>query len=133
MTVARRMTKQKQIILDVLSKIDTHPTAEYVYDEAKKILPDISLGTVYRNLGQLVENGEINEIITESGHAHYDFRTDPHYHFVCSECGKIYDFDIDPIAPIDTKNQEEKGYCINGYNLWFYGICPNCKKSSSKK
>lgn len=124
----KRMTKQKKVILDILRNTDTHPTADWIYAQARKILPDISLGTVYRNLGVLKEAGEIMELSYGSTYSRYDGNPENHYHFVCLECGRITDLDM-PVHHELEKEAEASG-CgkILYHRLEFYGICPECQQ-----
>ena len=125
----RRMTKQKKAIYNILLNTTTHPTAEWIYLEASKIMPDISLATVYRNLASLSQDGLIAEMEYTKLQTHYDGNPKPHYHFVCSNCGKILDFEpkqkelrasIEEIARASAIGQ------IVGHRLEFYGNCREC-------
>ena len=82
----QRMTRQKKIILDILRSVKTHPTAEWIYQEARQQIPGLSLGTVYRNLNLLRDNGEIMELNYGSSQSHFDGTAANHYHFQCREC-----------------------------------------------
>lgn len=119
------MTKQKKIILEVVRSSNIHPTADWIYEQAKKELPDISLGTVYRNLKLLRDMGEILELNWGSTFSRYDGITENHYHFVCKKCGKIMDlhlrFNI-------SHEAVEKAASINveSHRLEFYGACTSC-------
>ena len=122
-----RITCQKKIILDYLKSVKTHPTAEDIYFSVKKKLPQISRGTVYRNLKILREKGKILEI--PSVISHYDADISSHAHFVCQKCDKIFDiFDVCRECKIIKKKRIKLGK-IQGYNLNFYGICKNCQKN----
>lgn len=101
-----------------------HPTAETVFLRARVAQPNISLGTVYRNLGQLAKSGEILTIETAEGKLHYDGDTSVHQHFICSECGTIIDVFSQPKLPVHAqiaKIREAK--CV------YYGICCECNKN----
>ncbi|WP_035268340.1 Fur family transcriptional regulator [Desulfitibacter alkalitolerans] len=119
------MTRQKKIILEVVRSTNTHPTADWIYEQAKKELPDISLGTVYRNLKLLRDMGEILELNWGSTFSRYDGITENHYHFVCKRCGKIMDLQLSfNISHEDV----EKAANINveTHRLEFYGTCNFC-------
>jgi Fur family ferric uptake transcriptional regulator/Fur family peroxide stress response transcriptional regulator len=118
-----RITNQKRVILDYLKSTETHPTAEKVYFEVKKKLPQISLGTVYRILNNLKEKGEIQEIPSQV--SHFDGDILPHAHFICQNCQKI--FDVFLHCEI-LKNQKIKVGKIKNYQIIFYGICKKCQK-----
>jgi len=125
-------TCQKKAILDFLKSVKTHPTAEEVYRSVKEKLPQISRGTVYRNLNLLADKGEILEIFSKV--SHYDGYISPHAHFVCRECDKIFDIS-DVREEYDAMNKfiEMKGRVfgkIQGYHLIFYGFCRRCKNKT---
>jgi Fur family ferric uptake transcriptional regulator/Fur family peroxide stress response transcriptional regulator len=125
--LGQRTTKQKKIILDILKKTKTHPTADWVYQEARKILPEISLGTVYRNLNLLKELGEIQELNYGSGHSRYDGNPINHYHFVCDNCNKVIDLEIPLIKHLDKQLRKDYGLQIFHHRLEFYGLCESCQ------
>lgn len=120
------MTKQKKIILEIVRSANIHPTADWIYEQAKKELPDISLGTVYRNLKLLKDMGEIMELNWGSTFSRYDGITENHYHFVCKKCGKIIDLYLSFNISYEAV---EKAASINvdSHRLEFYGICKCCK------
>lgn len=122
----QRMTRQKKIILDVLRSVKTHPTAEWIYQEARQQIPGLSLGTVYRNLNLLRDNGEIMELNYGSSQSHFDGTAANHYHFQCRDCGGVYDLDLPLIKNIETKAAGINGHHIEGHRLEFFGICEAC-------
>lgn len=119
-----RNTKQREEILKFLRSKRQHYTAVEIYDAVREIIPDISLGTVYRNLGNLVESGEIITVETEDRSLCYDGYTAPHDHFVCLECKRIYDFETARKKPAEIA---ALGFDIEYERTVFYGVCPNCK------
>lgn len=125
-TKSQRMTKQKKVILDILRSVDSHPSAEWIYQKAKVIIPGLSLGTVYRNLNLLRDNGEILELTYGSEQSHYDGNPRNHYHFKCLQCGNVYDLDIPLIKNIENKAAMQCEHKISGHRLEFYGTCQNC-------
>lgn len=120
-----RKTKQREAILEVLRKTDIHPTADWVYQEVRKQMPHVSLGTIYRNLKVLSENGEIQELSFGSAHSHFDANPDEHYHFVCQGCGAIEDLDLEMATDLE-RQVERGGYRVTTHRLEFYGLCPEC-------
>ncbi|NLO88990.1 MAG: transcriptional repressor [Clostridia bacterium] len=126
------MTKQKRVILDVLRSTTSHPTADWIYNEAKKILPNLSLGTVYRNLNNLKEEGKILELSYGSTYSRFDGNPENHYHCVCVECGKVADLDMPVVEELDKKAQEAQGSSIFYHRLEFYGLCPHCEEKEMK-
>ncbi len=117
-----RMTSQKKIIMDYLAGVKTHPTAQQVYDDVKKQLPQISLATVYRILKNFRDKGQVLEI-QEGQTAHYDADTSNHVHFVCDRCAKIYDIHHADCIPEIKCTKVGK---IRRYNLYVYGECKQC-------
>ncbi len=125
-----RMTKQKKVIMDLLEGTDTHPTADWVYEEARKVLPDISLGTVYRNLRVLTETGVIQELNYGSTYSRYDGNPDLHYHFVCRICGRVLDVPVKVWENLNQEVAEATGWAVEQHRLEFSGICSECKRMS---
>lgn len=121
-----RMTKQKQLILDILRNTSSHPTADWVYEQARKVLPDISLGTVYRNLNVLREEGQIMELNYGSTFRRFDGNPQNHYHFVCEVCGKVYDVDIPVKQQLNREVEDVLGAQVFYHRLEFYGKCQRC-------
>lgn len=123
-----RMTKQRKTILKVLKSTDSHPTADWIYEQVKKDIPNISLGTVYRNLNLLVEKGKINVINYANDQSHYDGNTENHYHFRCKKCGNVYDLDLNLFEKeIDKFVDNNTEFDVDTHRLEFYGICPDCQ------
>lgn len=129
MTKTTRMTKQKRVILDVLRSTKSHPPADWIYIQARKVLPNLSLGTVYRNLNILRGMGEILELNYGSTLSRYDGNPENHYHFVCEECGEVSDLDIDVKRELDEQAGRVLGVEVKHHRLEFYGICRNCKNT----
>ena len=128
-----RLTTQRQIILEELAKVKTHPTASELYDMVRKKLPRIGLGTVYRNLEIMAENGIIQKIKVGGTQKRFDATTEPHYHIRCSECGKVDDIEMpfmEELANTATQNSE---YQILGHNVEFTGICVDCQQAAQNK
>ena len=122
-----RMTAQKSFIFGYLKSVKTHPSAEIVYREVKKKLPSISQGTVYRVLNNFKKKGEILAIDTKDS-VHFDADISTHAHFICEQCGNVFDV-MDECAGCGIlKNKKTKVGSINSYKINFYGICHNCKK-----
>ena len=119
----KRNTVQRQIILNAINDLASHPTAEEVYLHIVKTHPTISKATVYRNLATSAENGEIITVGVIDGAMHFDHRTDEHFHFVCDSCKKLIDvpsFDWRAnLAPFDEGN-------IKKVELTLRGLCKDC-------
>ncbi len=114
------------MLLSVLRETRSHPTATELYEVLRERDPKISLGTVYRNLALLSENGSILRIDTEHDSVHYDGFTHAHYHFICNECGAVSDLSVAPININDAVEAETDGN-VTGHTLVFYGRCKSCK------
>jgi Fur family peroxide stress response transcriptional regulator len=109
-----------------LKGVKTHPTAEIVYREVKKKLPTISQGTVYRVLNIFKNKGEIQAIDTKDN-VHYDADISDHAHFICSECGNVFDVTSDCSECGILKNKRTKVGLINSFKINFYGECKQCR------
>ncbi len=126
----QRMTKQKRVVLDELSKVKNHPTAYDVYEMVKSRLPRISLGTVYRNLEQLSSGGQIRRLDMGQGQRRFDAVVDDHLHIRCISCGKVDDVPLNPaMSTLTIKDlvSSQSGYDVLGCEMDFQGICPKCK------
>jgi len=123
----QRNTKQRQIILEHLRKLSTHPTATELYHLVRKQLPKISLGTVYRNLELLLHNKTIQKIEMQGSQARFDGEVKPHHHARCIQCGAVDDlFDLpDDIVRSEFKQLDD--YDVRGYRIEFFGLCPKCQ------
>ena len=128
-----RMTKQKKLILDIVKSTTCHPTADWVYQEARKVMPKISLGTVYRNLRLLVEMGAIMELNYGSSFSRFDGNPENHYHFVCINCDKVADIEFK--EPLDLNSKVVDNIDILFHRLEIYGYCEECsvKQDSSNR
>lgn len=123
-TKRKRNTRQKAVVYQVVLDSNDHPTAEKVYERARKELSNISLGTVYRILKELSQEGKIKEIIVNK-QSHFEGRTDFHHHFICKSCGKIEDVKT-PLCRYTCKKVEQKGYVVEDIEYKFYGLCSKC-------
>ena len=124
----RNFSWQREEIIRVLRSTDTHPTAAWVYSKVKEAIPNISLGTVYRNLAALSVSGEILSLSVGDGFEHFDGNAAPHAHLHCRSCGKIFDAPVhgDPLADIARANGFEPETSI----YIEYGVCEKCKKAN---
>ncbi|WP_251615486.1 Fur family transcriptional regulator [Pumilibacter muris] len=120
-----RYSSRREAILEVLRNTKEHPDADTVYEKVREKIPNISLGTVYRNLRELGESGELNTLETEDGSTHFDADTSRHAHFVCKGCGKIGDlFGYGDVADA----LEHAGYKVECVKTVVYGLCPECAR-----
>ncbi len=131
--MALKKSKQRDMIKAFLMGRKDHPTADVVYSNVRQQIPNISLGTVYRNLTLLADIGEIQRLRLGDGVDHFDADTTPHYHFVCSDCGSVIDLEMDGIESIlDVANANFNGV-ITGHVTYFYGTCSCCTKEVMQK
>lgn len=136
----RRNTKQRQIILEAVQSRCDHPNAEQIFRQVRKTDPKISLGTVYRNLAILAEEGKILDIRL-AGADRFDLTTMPHDHFYCEVCGSVSDIRLDSpeasgtaeekdggpeSAPAPEEFRTEDGFVIRSHQTLYRGICPAC-------
>jgi len=122
-----RNTKNKNVVLEIIKKSSEHPTADIIYYEAKKELPKISLGTVYRNLSYLVSNKDIIKISIPDGPDRYDKTTYLHAHFFCTKCHKLEDIELGKIQK-DLEDLQIPKHQIDKIDVLISGVCDNCKK-----
>lgn len=127
-TSNKRMTKQRKKILEVLKNTTCHPTADWIYDEVKKDIPNISLGTVYRNLNVLAEMGEIRVLEYGSNYSRYDGNPKQHYHFSCEECENVFDIDLDIDLDLNESAAKKTTFKIFSHRLEFSGLCSDCQQ-----
>lgn len=123
-----KYSRQRAAILAFLKTRKDHPTAEVIYNNIRETYPNISLGTVYRNLNFLSENGDILKISLEDDSAHFDGFTHPHCHFFCKECKNISDIELNPdemniITKLVKDNFDGE---IQTHTSIFYGLCKKC-------
>ena len=123
---AMKYSRQREAIKEFLMTRKDHPTADVVYSNVRDVFPNISLGTVYRNLTLLADIGEISRLRLGDGVDHFDADTNPHYHFICTKCGRVSDLDIDVLSQInDIAGMNFNGQ-ITGHVTYFYGVCGGC-------
>jgi Fe2+ or Zn2+ uptake regulation protein len=133
MNLMQRHTRQRQVILEELQKVTSHPTAVVLYEIVRQHLPKISLGTVYRNLDLLVQAGLVQKLEACGEEAHYDGNVQPHNHLRCITCGRVDDILSLPLDLLEGAENDFRGYRVLGYRLEFVGICPECQANPSKE
>ncbi|MCI8484248.1 MAG: transcriptional repressor [Lachnospiraceae bacterium] len=121
-----KYSRQRECIRKFLAHRHDHPTAETIYMNVKKDFPNISLGTVYRNLSLLAEMGEIKKLSTGTGPDRFDGITAPHYHVFCTECGSVSDLKMDSIDHINIIAENGFEGRIEGHITYFFGVCQDC-------
>ena len=128
---AHNYSRQRQAIMDFLCTRKDHPTADIIYQNVRLIYPNISLGTVYRNLNLLADEGNIRRVKGLNGSEHFDADISDHQHFLCRRCGSVSDIYLNHTGFIDRLSEAAsdgfKGR-ISGNDIYFWGTCENCMK-----
>ena len=122
----RRYSQQRARIYETVAASCAHPTAQMVYDALRREMPQLSLGTVYRNLRQLAQEGQLREL--DGPTARYDSVVQPHSHIRCVRCGALADAGT-PYDPALDRSGPARGWMVQGHDLTFYGVCPACAEN----
>ena len=125
-----RRSRQRERILALLRSTDTHPTANWLFGKLKKEFPNLSIGTIYRNIGVLVRQGLIGRIAFGSTFDRLDANITEHYHFICERCDAIIDLDLPIESSIDRQVPASEGFQVHRHTVEFYGLCPKCSKNA---
>lgn len=121
-----KRSKQRERIFQTLRKTRSHPTAEWVFERVREQMPRISLGTVYRNLNILKQQGKIRELDFGETSRRYDAFVDEHYHFICLECGGVKDLDVPPQEDLNDRVKNSVPGVVHTHRLDFFGTCSEC-------
>ena len=131
---ATRYSKKREAILAAIRSSDTHPSAEWIYQTLKPEHPDLSLGTVYRNLLFFQRQGTIQSVGIIHGQERFDGVTTPHSHFVCTACGAVIDLHrIKMDASLNGAVREQYGFEVDRHELTFYGKCQACVQAEKNE
>jgi Fe2+ or Zn2+ uptake regulation protein len=123
-----RMTPQREVLLRVLSTTMGHPTVDDLVHAVRDVLPSVSHATVYRNVQELVSAGLIGTLERAGGAVQYEINPDDHHHFVCRECGEVWDVYLDDIdVQLDRRRSPLKGFQIDRREVQLHGLCANCR------
>lgn len=125
-----RYSKQREAVLKTVMQTDIHPTADWVYDQVRRDFPKVSLGTVYRNLGQLEREGLIRRI-PDGSLQRYDGNLDHHHHFKCLQCRRIYDIQVD-LDNILNPLPDHPTFKVTNMFLELQGLCDGCQANQSE-
>ena len=126
-----RETRQRRVVYETIKNTHSHPTADWIFEKVRADVPKISLGTVYRNLSVLKDEGVIREIYGTDRRAHYDADLAPHAHFICSDCGQIWD--VFGVQEVDWRTLKEMVGCeVTEQRLDFQGRCAACCHAGEK-
>ncbi|HKP11629.1 MAG TPA: transcriptional repressor [Blastocatellia bacterium] len=121
------LTRQREVVLQVVNEAEHHPTAAEVFEQAKKRLPTISYATVYNSLRHLKEAGLILEITFGNAASRYDSETSRHDHAVCTHCGKLVDFDLSETVELMRAAARRTRFKPETIHLTLLGLCPDCR------
>ena len=122
-----RKSKQKEAILRVLKRTTSHVTADWVYEQVREEIPNISLGTVYRNLKSLRQEGKILELDLSNHQSRFEANARNHHHFRCEQCGRIFDVDEPVDGELDERVARNTGFEVSHHRLEFRGLCKDCQ------
>jgi len=128
-----RLSKQREAILRVLRSTTSHPAADWIYEQVRKKLPRISLGTVYRNLRLLAQEEIISELDFAGTPSRFDANTQPHSHFICEQCGRIFDVAEPAHKEMDERIASKMGLKVFNHRLEFSGLCKDCQAEISQR
>lgn len=123
------LTRQREVVLQVIRDAEEHLTANEVFDHAKQLLPGISFATVYNSLRYLKEAGHIAEISFGNGASRFDSMTSRHDHAICTKCGKLVDMELDLPVELVRMAAEYSKFKPESVELTLRGLCPNCSNT----
>jgi Fe2+ or Zn2+ uptake regulation protein len=123
----RRSTRQRRLVFEAVLETKSHPTAEWVYEAVRRAMPRVSLGTVYRNLQVLVEEGRLKSFV-RGGRIRYDADLEPHDHFSCERCGLLLDIPRAIESLPGERKLRAQGYAVSGRTLEYHGLCRRCRR-----
>ena len=125
----RRNTIQCALVLETVNNLRCHATADEIYNTLAKEHPNISKGTVYRNLQRLCETGDIRKREITGGADRYDHLCSNHYHSKCIKCSRVFDVDMEYISDMEKSIKDTNGFVFTGHDIIFKGICSECKNN----
>ena len=128
MATLRRNSRQRMLVYDAVKASHEHPNAEEVYQVVKQRLPDISLGTVYRNLNLLEEMGQLRRIHTGIGGDRFDAVITAHPHLICTRCGGVFDLNLDISQLLQSAKGVEGSFQVEDCKVLVQGVCEDCLK-----
>ena len=128
-----RFSKQRETIFNILYADKSHPNVDIIYQNVQKEIPNISLGTVYRNLNAMADEGRILRLDVGDGVVHFDANVKPHLHMLCDDCKSIIDLDVEyeTIEPYIEEIQKLTSHKIDSADVLFKGQCIICQKKNS--
>ncbi len=130
MPAVRKHSKKREAILVKLRSTTSHPSAAWVYEELRRDIPDLSLGTVYRNLSVFRDEGLITSVGVVNGQERFDGNTDEHTHFICLNCGDVLDLDVALPASLTSDVETDNNLSVQARQLTLYGHCTRCRSNT---
>src|SRR2546430_8019982 len=131
--VHKRATRQLTAVYEALEGDHSHPSADEIYQRVRRTLPHISLGTVYRNLQRLVEEGKIRMLLLGERVARYDPMLAAHDHFICQQCGRVEDLLLEQGHQVNLQPLIERGFTVLTHSLAIHGLCQQCGQVQGRK
>jgi Fe2+ or Zn2+ uptake regulation protein len=129
-----RVTRQRQMILEVLEESQGHLDAGAIYEKVRAVDPSIGLATVYRTLALLKEMGLVQEHRLGEEHGHFEtLKDEPHYHFTCNECGQVIEFEAPVVMEIVQDLAAREGLRVDEVHLFVRGQCASCVDSRERR
>ena len=126
-----KFSRKREALYNALRATTVHPTAEWLCAALRPEYPDLSLGTVYRNLKKFCAEGKARSVGVINGQEHFDANVSPHTHLICRSCGTVRDlFEINVSDEIAQQAADISGYQITGVSLRLMGLCPSCRKKT---
>ena len=114
--------------MELLQHTGHHPSADWIYERLKEEFPNLSMGTVYRNLNILIDQGLIKKIDFGSTFDRFDANVGPHYHFICERCGSIIDLEVPIDESLNQRVSQATPYAARRHRIEFFGICDRCQE-----
>jgi Fur family transcriptional regulator, peroxide stress response regulator len=124
----KKYSRKREAVLEKIRSTKTHPSAVWVYEELRKDIPDLSLGTVYRNLSVFKEDGQIISVGVVNGQERFDGNTTEHTHFICVSCGEVLDIEADTQPGLNVEVSARNHVTVHFHQLTFYGTCGRCSQ-----
>jgi len=124
--VKYKKSRSRDLIRDMLDHTVDHPTAHELFDRMRPDFPRLSLATVYRNLGILVEQGAIARVELKGNPERYESRMEPHYHLICENCGAVRDVPVSVDDELDTRVEAATDCRVTRHEIQFFGLCESC-------
>src|SRR5260370_40634404 len=128
-----KLNGNAQVVLEIVSSVHSHPTAQEVYEAVRKVRPGIGLATVYRILHDLTEQGYIKDIGPSEDGCRYDGHVSRHDHAVCTLCGALLDVPVEITVPAEVLQEaaQATGMELSSHEIRFYGLCSLCQKRNN--